>query len=89
MAGREGVVAEGVCIYLWGKWAEVGAWWREPALREQLDTEPEPGVRRYTDASIFRASLFLRFGRLGAQAACCSVCKPNPLKARERGRLIA
>jgi len=33
--------------------------------------------------------LFLRFGRLGVQATCCPVCKPNPLKARERGRLIA
>ena len=33
--------------------------------------------------------LFLRFERLGVLAGCCSVCKPNPLKVRERGRLIA
>ena len=49
--------------YLSGdKWVEVGTWWREPALREQLDTEPELGVRRYTDASIFRG-----FGFFGSE----------------------
>ena len=53
------MAAEEARLYLGEKWAEVRAWWREPALREQLDTEPEPGVRRYTDASIFRGCCFL------------------------------
>jgi len=47
---------------LLGKEGRSGAWWREPALRKQLDTEPEPDVRRYTDASIFRGFCFLGSG---------------------------
>ena len=50
---------EGCDTYLGEKRAEVGAWWWEPALREQLDTEPEPGVRRHTDASISWGFVFL------------------------------
>jgi len=56
------MVAEGLGLYFGEKRAEVGAWWQEPALREQLDTEPELGVRRYTDASIFRGFCFLGSG---------------------------
>ena len=59
MAGKEGVEAEECDSYLGEKWVEVGTWRREPALREQLDTEPEPGVRRYTDASISWGFVFL------------------------------
>ena len=54
-----GVVAKVCGIYTGDKRAEVGAGWQEPALREQLDAEPEPGVRRYTDASIFRGFILL------------------------------
>ena len=50
---------EGLRYYSGEKRAEEGAWWREPALRKQLDTEPGPGVRRCTDASIFRGFCFL------------------------------
>ena len=46
-------MAEGLHLYIGEKWAEVRAWWREPALREQLDTELEPGVSQCTDTSIF------------------------------------
>jgi len=61
MARKVGVAAEGLRYISVGKLAEVGAWWRELALREQLDTELELGVRRYTVYGRFYLSGFFFF----------------------------